>query len=159
MSRPDAEAVSQWRYPELYALYSLDASDSEWLLTPDYNYHSVRTAEGQLAGYFCFGPDAQVPAGHELGLYESPDALDVGLGMRPDLTGQGLGRTFLEAGLEYASEKYKPARFRLTVATFNRRAVRLYESAGFRPVAFFQSPRSNGALQFLLLERSASPPL
>lgn len=155
ISKQDAEAVSQWRYDDPYALYSLSPSDVDWLLQPQLNYHSVRREDGEIVGYFCFGPDAQVPAGHELGLYRDQEALDVGLGMRPDLTGQGLGMPFLQAGLEYAKKKYAPSRFRLTVATFNHRAIRLYEKAGFEPVSVFRSTVGAEHLEFLLMEHPA----
>jgi hypothetical protein len=36
-----------------------------------------------VAGYACFGVEARVP-----GLAERPGVLDVGVGMRPELTGQ-----------------------------------------------------------------------
>jgi [ribosomal protein S18]-alanine N-acetyltransferase len=51
--------------------------------------------------------------------------------MHPDWTGRGLGQSFLEAGLEYAHGRYAPEEFRLSVATFNRRAITVYEGAGF----------------------------
>ncbi|MDQ2672203.1 MAG: GNAT family N-acetyltransferase, partial [Actinomycetota bacterium] len=74
---------------------------------------------------FCFGEDAQVASGKRFGLYEAEPALDVGLGMRPDLTGRGLGEEFVYAGLRFARETYSPPAFRLTVAAFNRRAIRV----------------------------------
>ena len=91
-------------------------------------------------GYFCFGEDARVAAGRRLGVYEHEAAPDVGLGMRPDLTGRGFGEDFLRAGLRLARETYSPQAFRLTVATFNRRAIRVYEKAGFRAVETFGAP-------------------
>ena len=53
-----------------------------------------------------FGIDAQVPGGDY-----SAQALDVGLGLRPDHTGQGLGVTFLGAILAFAQERYSPTNF------------------------------------------------
>lgn len=58
--------------------------------------------------------------------------MDVGLGMRPDLTGRGLGVGYLLAGLQLARERLSPERFTLSVTTFNERAIQAYERAGFR---------------------------
>ena len=66
---------------------------------------------------------------------ENPPDLDYGLGLRPDLTGQGLGVEFFVAGLDLARERYRPRRIFLHVAEFNERARRVYERAGFRVVS------------------------
>ncbi len=63
------------------------------------------------------------------------DVVEVGIGLRPDLTGRGLGESFMRAQLEYASQQWRPATFRLFVAAWNERAIRLYERLGFREVA------------------------
>ena len=150
ISRPDAEEISRWRHPEPYATYDGDPSSVPGLLDPRYNYHAVTGPDGELVGYFCFGADATVPAGHRLGLY-GDDALDVGLGMRPDLTGQGLGPGFVRAGLRFARRTFSPPAFRLTVAAFNRRAIKVYEAAGFEAVRSF----GDGGTEWLLMKRPA----
>jgi ribosomal-protein-alanine N-acetyltransferase len=71
--------------------------------------------------------------------------------MRPDLTGRGLGREFLTAGLDFARRRFAPTTFRLAVAAFNQRAIRLYEKVGFQAVATFVSPTRNGEASFLLM--------
>ena len=84
--------------------------------------------------------------------------LEIGLGLRPDLTGKGLGLDFVRAGLAFAGELFAPARFRLAVATFNRRAIRVYERAGFRPVRTFANPTNGGVYEFLEMARPADGP-
>jgi [ribosomal protein S18]-alanine N-acetyltransferase len=44
-----------------------------------------------------------------------------------------LGLAYLQAGLAFATQRFTPRRFRLSVATFNERAIRVYERAGFSP--------------------------
>jgi len=152
ITRPDAEEISRWRYPEPYATYDGDPSSVSGLLDPRYNYHVVTDSGGDLVGYFCFGADATVPAGRRLGLYDE-GALDVGLGMRPDLTGRGLGPDFVRAGLRFALRTFAPPAFRLTVAAFNRRAINVYEAAGFEAVRSF----GDRGTEWLLMKRPASP--
>lgn len=155
ITRADAEEIATWRYPEPYGFYDFEPGDEEYLLAPEYEYRAVAGEDGALMGYFCFGPDAQVPAGRELGLYEGEGVLDVGLGMRPELTGRGLGAGFVEAGLAFAREKYDPAAYRMTVAAFNSRAVRLYERLGFRTVAAFPSRTNCGEVEYVVMTRDA----
>lgn len=144
----DAEEISRWRYPGPYATYNGDPSSVAGILDPRHNYHAVTGPDGDLVGYFCFGIDATVPAGRELGLY-GDEALDVGLGMRPDLTGRGLGFGFVLAGLDFGRETYAPRAFRLTVAASNSRAVKVYERAGFEAARRFGDGRSD----WLLMKR------
>ena len=82
--------------------------------------------------------------------------VEVGLGVRPDLTGQGLGEAIIRAELEYARAEWRPATFRLFVTTWNERAIRLYERLGFREVG--RESRSfplHGENEFLKMERPA----
>jgi [ribosomal protein S18]-alanine N-acetyltransferase len=65
----------------------------------------------------------------------NPSDLDYGLGLRPDLTGQGLGLEFFRAGVAFARERYQPQRVYLHVAEFNERARRVYERAGLSVVS------------------------
>jgi ribosomal-protein-alanine N-acetyltransferase len=153
ITRADAQTISRWRYDEPYSVYDGNPASVASLLEPRYSYHSVHDDHGELVGYFCFGEDARVPAGKRLGLYEPGPALDLGLGLRPDLTGQGLGERFVQAGLRFAKKMYDPRLFRLTVATFNRRAIRVYERAGFEPVETFGRTKPNGEKEWLLMRR------
>ena len=155
ITRADAQAVSRWRYDGPYSVYNGSPDAVPSLLEPRYLYHSVHDDYGFLVGYFCFGEDARVAAGKSSGVYDREDALDVGLGMRPDLTGRGLGEQFVRAGLQFADEAYSPPAFRLTVATFNHRAISVYERVGFRPVETFGATKLNGEREWLLMGRAA----
>jgi [ribosomal protein S18]-alanine N-acetyltransferase len=155
ITRSDARAISRWRYEEPYSIYDGDPTSVDALLQPRFAYHSVYDERGDLTGYFCFGEDAQVVAGKRRGLYEVEPALDVGLGMRPDLTGRGLGEEFVHAGLRFARETYSPPAFRLTVATFNQRAIRVYERAGFEIVERFGADTQSADKEWLLMRCGA----
>ncbi|MBA3566271.1 MAG: GNAT family N-acetyltransferase [Actinobacteria bacterium] len=50
-------------------------------------------------------------------------SLEIGLGLHPSWTGQGLGESFLEACLDYARRRFDPEQFTLSVARFNGRAI------------------------------------
>ena len=150
ITRSDAEEISGWRYPAPYSSYDGNPSSIPGLLEPRSNYHSVFDGAGELVGYFCFGVDATIPEGRKRGLY-GDDALDVGLGMRPDFTGMGLGLEFVLAGLRFARQRFSPPAFRLTVAAFNRRAITVYQKAGFDLVQEF----GDRGPEWLLMRRPA----
>jgi RimJ/RimL family protein N-acetyltransferase len=109
----------------------------------------VVEGDGELIAYRCFGADGQVPGGDY-----SAAALDTGGGLRPDLTGRGLGRTAIAEGLAYGRERFAPPAFRITVATFNERAQRVVRSLGFAEVSRFES-LVDGDEYVVLLRRPA----
>lgn len=149
MTAAAAQEISTWCYPGEYALYSFhpDAETLAELLGGD--YYACYGAQGELVGYFCYGACAHIPT-VEPGCY--PDGpLDVGLGMRPALCGQGLGADFLAAGLDYGISRFQPSALRLTVAQFNQRARTLYCRAGF--ALWKRATHQRSRMQFQILLR------
>jgi ribosomal-protein-alanine N-acetyltransferase len=69
------------------------------------------------------------------------------------LTGRGLGLTVLNAGLAFGQRTFAPPAFRVTVATFNQRALRVVARAGFQPTQQFT--RESDRRDFLILVRPA----
>jgi [ribosomal protein S18]-alanine N-acetyltransferase len=133
LAAADAESIAAWRYPPPYDVY--DDGDGgegdvqEGELTGKYAF----SEDGVLVGFCSFGSDGRVPGG------TYPDgALDVGIGMRPDLTGRGHGERYLGAALDFATRELGATKFRATVAEFNQRALRLCERAGFRRLVRFE---------------------
>jgi ribosomal-protein-alanine N-acetyltransferase len=130
ITEPEARTVLCWRYPDMAVFPEQDADELEGdvaaLLRPDYHYYAAHDETGRLVGFCCFGEDAQVPGGD----YALP-ALDVGLGLHPDLTGRGLSYSFLEKILALGSQLFEPEFFRATVAAVNARSLRLFEGSGF----------------------------
>jgi ribosomal-protein-alanine N-acetyltransferase len=150
MDEASARAIFQWRYGPPYEVYNLDSADLEdelqLFLDPAHAYHRITDEGGNLVAYCCFGAEAQVPGGDY-----GQEALDVGMGVRPDLTGQGRGLGFVGAVLDFAAGMFAPAMYRVTVAQFNQRALRVWEKAGFRPVQTFA--RSGDGMSFVILAR------
>lgn len=142
-----AEEVAGWRYEPPYDFYDLasDPADEAAMRDPSHADHhrAVLDDEGEHLDAFWYF------ARHD-------DVVEVGIGLRPDLTGRGLGEPFLRAQLAYAAEQWGPATFRLFVAAWNERAIRLYERLGFREVAR-ETRRFElvGEHEFLQMERAA----
>ena len=150
MDEASACEMCTWRYEPPYDFYNprpegVDARVRH-LLDPGNAYYAITDNDGTLVGYCCLGADAQVPGG----TYEEA-ALDIGLGMRPALTGQGHGDGFFAAIVDFALLALAPRRLRVTVAAFNLRAMRVYEKAGFKPVESFG--RSGDGVEFVIMTR------
>lgn len=116
--RPADEALFReleaWRYPAPYDFYD---GDAEPVLNPERFYGAH--ADGAAVGFFYFDQ-------------RGGGVVEIGLGLHPDLTGQGRGLAFLQAGLEFARARFRPTLVVLNVAEFNSRAIAVYERAGFR---------------------------
>lgn len=158
MSEPDARIIQTWRYAEPYAIYSYTPSEEGLaeMLEPRSPHYAVRNEQGELAGFFCYGTSARVWESAGPALYDEDQTVDIGLGLRPDLTGRGLGLAFVEAGLAFAREQFAPRHLRLFVLSFNERALRVYERAGFTRVREFVQPNPiYGDLHFVEMRRAA----
>lgn len=142
-----ATVILHWTYPSPHDFYNIEVSDEACAELLDGSYQAV-IDQAQLVGFFCTGRSAQVPSGRPLGLY-ADDYLDIGLGRHPDVTGKGTGFAFCSFVLETVKAG-SSLPIRLTVATFNERAIHLYEQLGFR----LQSTFSTAHATFLVMTQS-----
>ena len=130
-----ARDLATWRYPEPYSLYDAAPEDVETYLDPANGYLAVVDETGRLVAHCCYGADARVPGG----AYDQ-DAIDIGTGMRPELTGRGHGAALLQLVIDEARRRWPGKPLRTTVAAFNGRAQQLVRKAGFQEVEVFISP-------------------
>ena len=146
MDDADAREISVWRYEPPYDFYNGDAdpADLAELLDPKRRkdvYFSVLDDGDRLVGFFQFENEVK--------------SVDVVPGLRPDLPGRGLGVEFVLAGLAFARERFAPGRFTVSVATFNARAIRIYDRAGFRRGEVYTHETNGGEYEFPRMEREA----
>lgn len=137
MNASAAREILSWEYDPPYDFYNLaNAGEVRVLdsfLDPVNRCHRIESPELGLIGFCCFGPDARVPGGDY-----SADRLDVGLGLRPDLTGSGLGSEIIPLVCEFALDRFGAADLRVSIAAFNRRARRAWGKAGFELTGEFE---------------------
>lgn len=164
MTKADAREILSWRYDEPYAVYNManEEGDNSELLDPRSPHFAGHDESGELAGFISFGTSAEVTDYPVPALYRDDDVkrqgvLSVGLGLRPDLTGQGrgIGLAFVNSGLDFAREQFHPRVFRLYVLTFNERAIRVYERAGFQRIQTLHVHNIHGELDFVEMRRDA----
>lgn len=161
LDRTRAAELTTWHYPPPYDLYDLTDVDPDELADPAAGFHALLAGRepvgGELVGFRSYGADGRVPGfdyeAHDAGLPHGP-ALDTGGGLRPDLTGRGLGREAIAAGLAHGRALFAPDAFRVTVAAFNRRALRVLGSLGFEEQGAFAAANER---EFVVLLRSEAP--
>ncbi len=143
----DRAEIATWRYPGALSIY--DPGDGAAALrSPD---HVAFTDEhGVLLGYGTLGAEARVPGG----CYDVDEAtVDVGIGLKPDRIGHGIGRPALEALAGHACRLLSADRLRATVAASNPRATAFVRAMGFEEFARFVRGRDQRA--FIIYTRPA----
>ncbi len=147
----DARQIVQWHYDAPYDFYTLDHStleeDVAWFSDPANQYFSLQDQQGQVIAFVCFDADAQVKGG----IYDA-GALDVGWGLRPDLTGRGIGPSIIEAAVALGREIFAGHSFRATIAAFNERALKAAQKAGFVRTTAFERPSDGESFVILVRE-------
>jgi ribosomal-protein-alanine N-acetyltransferase len=148
MTAADAQAVAAWRYPGEYSFYDADADpdDLAELLDPAEWGHRYFAAD-ELGQHQLAGVLVVKLTGH---------VAEIGLGLRPDLTGRGLGESFLRACLRFASAALGAQGFTLAVAAFNRRAITVYQRAGFQETERCEHATNGGLHPFIRMARSTA---
>lgn len=151
LTREHAVDICTWRYAPPYECYDMTEANPDWLLRPEAGFHALMADDG-LIGFRSFGPDGQVP-----GWAYDDQALDTGGGLRPQLVGHGLGRHALSAGLAFGRAEFAPQAFRVTVATFNTRALRVVDSLGFERVGRFDAASNGRTFEVLVRPEIEGP--
>jgi [ribosomal protein S18]-alanine N-acetyltransferase len=146
-----AREFLQWHYEPPYDIYNCPPADLEealqYNLDPKNNVYAMFDENDELVAYCSYGGDAQVPGGDY-----SEEALDIGLMIKPELTGQGLGAAFAKEVIRNGIERYAPKKLRVTIAAFNKRAIRVWEKSGFQQTQTFKR-KSRIGLEFIVMSK------
>ncbi|TFJ91395.1 GNAT family N-acetyltransferase [Lentibacillus salicampi] len=141
LTQKQAEEIAyEWHYDGDYAFYDMEEDEedlAEFIDPVQRGNHVFAVVKNkEMIGFFAF--------------HKKPDAIvDIGLGMRPDLTGKGSGTDFVHAGLDFAIERFNPEKITLSVAGFNRRAINVYKKVGFESAGTFMQDTNGGTYAFL----------
>ena len=141
MTQEQAEEIAfTWHYENKYSFYDLEADqeDLEEFLSQDKRGNSVFAVleKDELVAFLSV-------------ISVNPETVDIGLGMRPDLTGKGKGLDFLKEGIEFIQLTSKPKAIGLSVATFNERAIKVYRKLGFEDSGLFMQETNGSTFEFL----------
>ena len=153
LEREDAIAILNWRYISPYDRYNFDVNtfkqDLSYLLDRQNAFFAILNLQQELQGYCSFGSDGRVLGGK----YDT-NALDIGMGIRPDLTGKGNGKQYARSVAEYGISLYEAKQLRVTIAKFNKRAQGVWKQLGFRQVEKFTKVGTED--EFIIMIRAVS---
>ena len=138
----DAEAILGWRYEPPYDRYDpVNDDDVPGAVASGAWFAADDASTGDLVGFVVF--------------HEGDGEVEVGLGLRPDLTGQGLGAGFVEAIVGVVRDRWDTGTVVLEVLPWNERAMRAYEAAGFARGPEHDKTFPDGAVtRFVAMRRS-----
>ncbi len=146
MDRARAEEYLAWRYDPPYEFYNtpphaLEETLAEILCDNGIHYFSVLD-ESLLFGMYEYSFEG--------------GAMEIGLGIRPQSTGQGKGRAFVESCIAFGRDKYAyRGKIVLRVADWNERAIYVYEQLGFVRIERISALSYGEPVVFIRMEREA----
>ena len=147
LTQANADQIARkWHYGGQYSFYDMenDLEDLEEIINPKLRgdkYYQVVDDQDELVGYFCL---------ERL----SEEKVEVGLGLRPDLTGHGLGLNFVKRIEEFIQNNFNYRITVLSVASFNKRAIKVYQGAGFKIMGSKMQKSNDGVYEFLNLSKT-----
>ncbi|WP_150275762.1 GNAT family N-acetyltransferase [Paenibacillus tepidiphilus] len=120
-----AEEISRWDYKPPYNIYGWLPWEQMQALGIEFGdpklreeqYVSVLSGNGELSGF------AQ--------LFPMEGVVRLGIGMKPELCGKGMGHLFMKAIVKAALVRYPDREIDLEVLTWNQRAIKAYRKCGF----------------------------
>jgi ribosomal-protein-alanine N-acetyltransferase len=142
MTVEHGKIICTWNYPSPYDLYNWPSWEQMVKEEQDYadpkvraeQYDAVVGDDGHLCGYVQFFPIVGVTR--------------LGLGLRPDLCGYGLGTAFVKFLVTEAKKRAPQNEIDLEVLTWNVRAQRTYLKAGFEQTDTYVRMTPSGMAAF-----------
>lgn len=143
MSKQDALTILKWHYPPPYDFYNIVNTEEQPAEILNYNIrsnHFYSVYKNELIGL--------------IELHYNKNTCTLGLGLRPEYTGQGYGESFVDAAIQFIKITYPDtSTIELAVATFNERAIKVYERCGFTELDY-ELMAAHGVLhEFLKMQR------
>ncbi|MGR3762998.1 GNAT family N-acetyltransferase [Rossellomorea sp. NS-SX7] len=146
-TKKDVDEFITWTYEGVYSFYDNNIQEKKidgFLQSVDTDHlYSVIDHQDRLIGnceFFNVGDSPEV-------------VMAVGVQMKPSLTGNGAGLTFIQAIIEQGREQIGYNHLELAVVDFNKRAIKVYENAGFRRKGEFENVIRGENYRFIIMEK------
>jgi ribosomal protein S18 acetylase RimI-like enzyme len=144
MSESYAKEICSWKYDGEYSIYNM----------PDWNTVVEKgwglSQKERRSEFIALVSDSQLIAFGRLSLKD--DLVFIGVGLKPELCGMGYGRKVMNVIVEECKRIYPDKKAALRVRSFNKRAVRCYESIGFEIKKVEHETVYSGSEEFYYME-------
>jgi [ribosomal protein S18]-alanine N-acetyltransferase len=145
-SEKDGIEIAAWKYDGEYSFYNNDKTDAkkEWAINiyKEENAFAMYNEKDELIGNCSFDYD------------DDDEEFMLGVQMRPDLTGKGMGTETVKSILDFGREKYRFNSIELLVAKFNKRAISVYEKLGFEKTDEFVWNVNDEEKEFIAMKKA-----
>ena len=119
----EKQLISAWQYPAPYNIYNLpEACTMKTAGTGFYNPDKAKN-------YYTYYINSTLVAYTNFSLKN--DSVTIGIGLHPDFCGKGYGKNILEQACLLCTMLYPGKTLILQVRSWNIRAIKCYEKAGF----------------------------
>lgn len=134
--------ANEWKYDGEYSFYDMtaDLEDYEEFVDEalrNRNDHYEALIDNELVGFFC--------------VIQDNSSIELGLGLKPNYCGKGMGSKFLNCILDFVNEHYEFNKIIMKVAVFNQRAIKVYRSCGFKDFEVVKQKSNDGIYDFLTM--------
>ncbi len=119
----EGKQVCRWKYPDEYACYNQPPFE---VLEANQAMFCDPIRQSNYRSYY----DGNLLVGFT-NLMEEDSAVFLGIGVHPDHCSKGYGTAIIELTCRISKELYPNKPIYLVVRTWNKRAIRCYEKAGF----------------------------
>jgi len=141
-----AKEVCDWKYDDIYSIYNYPGwdkvSNEKWGITIE---------EKRKSEFNAVIDDCNCLCGY-IRLLDKNECVFIGIGLKPSLCGQGLGKVLMEIVKEQCKKIYTDKKIDLEVRSFNERAIKCYKSAGFNVVDTYRKDTPLGYGEFVRME-------
>lgn len=136
--------ANDWKYEGPYAFYDMTSDVDDYNELVDESLRNgcayfEATVDDELVGFFCLSME--------------DGEIEIGLGLKPDCCGKGIGREFVNSIIDYINEHYVYNVLSMSVASFNQRAIKVYKSCGFREQMTYMQDTNGGKYEFMKLAK------
>lgn len=140
-----AKEITTLRYEEEYEIYNLPSWDeiinkqiSLCKKEKRENFIGYLNEENNLIGF--------------VNLVDEGDSVFLGIGIKPEYCGVGIGKQIIKMALDECSKRYENKAIILEVRSWNKRAIKCYESQGFKIVKIKKQETYAGFGEFFVMK-------
>ncbi len=145
LSEKQAEEICNWRYEGKYSVYNF----SEWSTVVEKGWDLSRKEKRESEFLAIIAGEKLIAYGR---LSLNNDTIMLGIGLNPNDCGKGIGKDIIKLLIEEAKRRHPEYKLALEVRHFNERAIKCYESVGFRIIDSYKKATIFGEDVFYYME-------